>query len=86
MQKASMKRYFVLIIIMFFLLIVNILLIAHIKVDMVYAEERKTTDTAIWWGCASIELNISGTTILIDPYFPFKREADIILITHFLFL
>lgn len=39
-------------------------------------------DSAIWWECAAVELDLSGTTVLIDPWFPFPRKADLILITH----
>lgn len=42
----------------------------------------RTINTAIWWECATVELNISGTTILIDPFFPFYRKTNVILITH----
>jgi L-ascorbate metabolism protein UlaG (beta-lactamase superfamily) len=38
--------------------------------------------TATWWECNSFEIQLSGTAILIDPYFPFYRKANVILITH----
>lgn len=44
--------------------------------------ECKDINTATWWQCASLELNIRGATVLIDPYFPFYRKANAILVTH----
>ena len=38
--------------------------------------------TVVWWECAAVELDLSGTIVLIDPWFPFAREADAVLVTH----
>jgi len=37
---------------------------------------------AVWWECAAVELNLSGIIVLIDPWFPFGRKADAVLVTH----
>lgn len=41
-----------------------------------------TAGTAVWWGCASVEVNIAGKKIFIDPFFPFSIKANAILVTH----
>lgn len=71
-----MKKIFV------FPLLLIIFLFLCLGYSLAQTRKAETISTITWWECASVELNISGATILIDPLFPFYRSADIILVTH----
>lgn len=71
-----MKKIFV------FPLLLIIFLFLCLGHGLAQTRKAETISTITWWECASVELNTPGATILIDPFFPFYRNADIILVTH----
>ncbi|MBU1125918.1 MAG: MBL fold metallo-hydrolase, partial [Candidatus Omnitrophica bacterium] len=41
-----------------------------------------SSDSITWWEAAAVEIRLGGTVIMVDPCFPFYRNAHAILVTH----